>query len=41
MGVYVYVYIPLFNYYLPDTVTAIFLGFLFALSLLGMCFNLT
>ena len=30
-----------FNYYLPDFVTAICLRFIFAFSLLGMCFNLT
>jgi len=30
-----------FNYYLPDFVTAICLGFIFGFSYLGICFNLT
>ena len=30
-----------FNYYLPDFVTAVSLGFLFAFLLLSICFNLT
>ena len=29
------------NYYLPDFVTAICLGFIFGFSFLGICFNLT
>jgi len=32
MGVYVYVYIPLFYFYLPDFVIAITLGFIFGFS---------
>ena len=30
-----------FNYYLPDFVTAICLGFIFGFSFLDICFNLT
>ena len=30
-----------FNYYLPDFVTAICLGFIFGFSVLDICFNLT
>ena len=30
-----------FNYYLPDFVTAICLGFIFGFSFLNICFNLT
>ena len=30
-----------FNYYLPDFVTAIFLGFIFGSLFLDTCFNLT
>ena len=41
MGVYDYVYIPLFNYYMPDFITAICLGFIFGFSFLDICFNLT
>ena len=39
MGVYVYVYIPLFYYYLPDFVTAICLGFTFGFLFLDICFS--
>ena len=46
MGVYIYVYIYVcifhyFNYYLPDFVTAICLGFIFGFLVLGICFTLT
>ena len=30
-----------FNYYLPDFVTGICLGFIFGFSFLDICFNLT
>ena len=30
-----------FNYYLPDFVTVIYLGFIFGFSILDICFNLT
>ena len=30
-----------FNYYLPDFVTAIFLGFIFGFLFLDICFNFT
>ena len=41
---WVYMYLCIFhyfNYYLPDFVTAICLGFLFGFSFLDICFNFT
>ena len=41
---WVYMYICIvhyFNYYLPDFVTAIGLGFIFGFLFLDICFNLT
>ena len=37
MCVYVYMYIPLFNYYLSDFITAICLGFIFGFPHLRIC----
>ena len=46
MGIYVHVYMYMcifhyFNYYLPDFVTAICLGFIVGFLFMDICFNLT